>query len=192
MSRINFPAEGDERLQTPVPCLSISIASLFWNQLISSCEYIWPSTILLYFQSVPIRLNKNMGNYSYKTPRAFPNIIHTSHNALVPHPTDHNFEHKYAYLCCENGVLWDMEQVSCGICNIGRLRAWYVFVTTISCNRYSIRLHFRMIMIPGHIHWYIQCVRHAFVLFSVRPYKFRFLHSSWTLYQSVYRSAHQI
>ena len=69
---------------------------------------------------------------------------HKSHDALVPYPTIHHSEQKCSHFCSEwcivvygqvhipqytiqnrnvyisvpNGVLWDMQQVHCGICEI--------------------------------------------------------------------------
>ena len=52
-------------------------------------------------------------------------LIHKSHNALFPHPTMHHsqctIKNRNVHISVLNGVLWDMEQVYCVICEIGLL-----------------------------------------------------------------------
>ena len=42
-----------------------------------------------------------------------------SHNAYVPYPTIHHFGAEMRTFLFQSGVLWDMAQVHCGVCEVG-------------------------------------------------------------------------
>ena len=44
-----------------------------------------------------------------------------SYKARVPYPTIHHFGTEICVFLFQSGVLWDMEQVHCGICETGLL-----------------------------------------------------------------------
>ena len=51
-------------------------------------------------------------------------LNHKSHNAPLPYPTMNHFVTEYANMCTfllQNGALWDICLMHCGICTIGLL-----------------------------------------------------------------------
>ena len=55
-------------------------------------------------------------------------LIHKSHNAPVPHPTMHHFLTEMCIFLLQNGALWDIFVIHCGICEMVLLSSLYFFI----------------------------------------------------------------
>ena len=69
---------------------------------------------------------KNMGDIICNVPNhkktQQSDLIHKSHNAPVPYPTVHHFVTEMCTFLLQNGTLWDICLMHCGICEMGLLQ----------------------------------------------------------------------
>ena len=71
----------------------------------------------------------------------FTDLINKSHNATVPYP--------YVHISVLNSTLWDMEQMHCGICEIGLF--WQALWPVVAINDYALIQFFVSVLVNNKV-----------------------------------------